>query len=175
LLPPTGRLSVKVDGRESNYFEWLGAGLYSADRRTSAMHGKLLLLHELHYGFSENQFFLRVDMFEGTLAELRDAEFRITIRAAQELRVVVHLVEGRVTGYLVESRDLCLLGPDDTVKVACEKILEVSIDKKALDLGDRKAISVGVALWEGGLPVDVLPPEGFLQIQLGAEHFGWDV
>jgi alpha-amylase/alpha-mannosidase (GH57 family) len=173
-LPPTAFLKVKVDGRESSYFEWLGSGLYSADHRSSAMHGKLLLLHELHYGFNEKQFFLRVDVFEGTLGELRDAEFRITIRAAQELRVVVHLVEGRVTGYLVESRDLCLLGPDDTVKVACEKILEVSINKEALDLGDRKTISVGVALWEGGLPVDVLPSEGILQIQLGADNFAWE-
>jgi alpha-amylase/alpha-mannosidase (GH57 family) len=174
VLPPTIYLDVKVDGRETNYFEWLGSGLYSADRRSSAMHGRLLMLHELHYGFSEEQFYLRVDVFEGALDDLRDAEFRITVRAEQELRVVVHLEEGRVTGYLVESRDLCLLGPDEIVKVACDKILEVSIGKKAIGLGDLKSISIAVALWEGGLPVDVLPSEGFLEIQLGADHFAWE-
>ena len=41
VLPPTAYLKVKVDGRESTYFEWMGAGLYSADRRSSAMHGAL--------------------------------------------------------------------------------------------------------------------------------------
>jgi hypothetical protein len=30
-------------------------------------------------------------------------------------------------------------------------------------------------LWEGGLPVDLLPTEGVLEIQLGEEHFGWPV
>jgi alpha-amylase/alpha-mannosidase (GH57 family) len=175
LVPPTDLLKVKVDGRETSYFEWMGSGLYSADHRGGSMHGKLLLLRELHFGFSEDELFLRVDVFEGALAELRDAEFRITIRAAQELRVVIHLEKGQVSGYLVESRDLCLLGPDDTVKVAFDKVLEVSLQKSALELGDRKTISVGVALWESGLPVDVLPPEGFLQIQLGAEHFAWGV
>ncbi len=175
ILPPSSHLHVKVDGRESTYFEWMGAGLYSADRRSSAMHGRLLLLHELRYGFDEERFHLRVDVFAEALAELRDAEFRITLRAEQELRVVVRLEEGRVSGYLVESRDLCLLGPDEVVKVACDKILEVSIAKEMFILGKRKSVSLGVAIWEGGLPVDLLPAEGLLEIQLGEEHFGWGV
>jgi len=40
-------------------------------------------------------------------------------------------------------------------------------------LGKRKSVSLGVAIWEGGLPVDLLPAEGLLEIQLGEEHFGW--
>ena len=40
-------------------------------------------------------------------------------------------------------------------------------------LGNRKSISLGVAIWEGGLPVDLLPAEGLLEIQLGEENFGW--
>ncbi len=175
ILPPSSHLHVKVVGRESTYFEWMGAGLYSADRRSSAMHGRLLLLHELRYGFDEERFHLRVDVFAEALAELRDAEFRITLRAEQELRVVVRLEEGRVSGYLVESRDLCLLGPDEVVKVACDKILEVSVAKEMFILGKRKSVSLGVAIWEGGLPVDLLPAEGLLEIQLGEEHFGWGV
>src|ERR1019366_3956728 len=174
LLPPSAYLTVKVDGRESTYFEWMGAGLYSADRRSSAMHGRLLLLHELRYGFDDKRFYLRVDVFSEPLAELRDAEFRITVRAEQELRVVVRLEEGRISGYLVESGDLCLLGPDEVVKIACDRILEVSIAKEIFQLGERKSISLGVALWEGGLPVDLLPTEGVLEIQLGEEHFAWN-
>jgi alpha-amylase/alpha-mannosidase (GH57 family) len=175
VLPPTSYLNVKVDGRESTYFEWMGAGLYSADRRSSSMHGRSLLLHELRYGFDDKRFHLRVDVFAEALAELRDAEFRITLRADQELRVVVHLEEGRVSGYLVESGDLCLLGPDEVVKVACDKILEVSVAKEMFLLATRKYISIGVAIWEGGLPVDLLPAEGLLEVRLGGEHFGWAV
>jgi len=175
VLPPSAYLTVKVDGRESTYFEWMGAGLYSADRRSSAMHGRLMLLHEIRYGFDEKQFNIRVDVFADALNELRDAEFRITLRAAQELRVVVRLEEGRVSGYLLESKDLCVLGPDEMVKVAFDRILEVSVAREMIQLGDRKSISLGVALWEGGLPVDLLPTEGMLEIQLGDENFGWVV
>ena len=175
ILPPAAYLQVRVDGRESSYFEWMGAGLYSADRRSSAMHGRMLLLHELRYGFDEDHFYLRVDVFAGALAELKDADFRITVRGDQELRVVIHAEKGRVTGYLVESRDLCLLGPDEAVQVACDKILEISVAKTMLRFQNRKSLSLGVALWEGGLPVDVLPMEGMLQIPLGEEHFAWSL
>jgi len=175
LLPPTGFLKVRVDGRESTYFEWMGAGLYSADRRSSAMHGKLMLLHEIRYGFDEKRLHMRVDVFSETLKELRDAEFRITFRAEQELRVVVRFEGGRVTGYLVESRDLCLLGPDEVVRVAFDRILEISVAKEMLFLGNRKSISLGIALWEGGLPMDLLPEEGMLEIPLGEENFAWSV
>jgi len=47
------------------------------------------------------------------------------------------------------------------------------VAKKMLLLGNRKSLSLGVALWEGGLPVDVLPAEGMLEIPLGEEHFAW--
>jgi len=175
ILPPAAYLKVKVDGRESTYFEWMGAGLYSADRRSSAMHGRLTILHELRYGFDEKRFYLRADLFSEALGEVRDGEFRITMRAEQELRVVVRLEEGKVSGYLIESRDLCLLGPDEVVKVACDQILEVSVAKEMFQLGNRKSISLGIAVWEGGLPVDLLPTEGLLEIHLGEENFGWTV
>ena len=175
VLPPGDFVTVNVDGRETSYFEWMGAGLYSADRRSGAMHGRLMLLHEIRYGFDPKRFFLRVDVYKETLQGLRDAEFRITLRAEQELRVVIRLEAGRITGYLVESRDLCLLGPDEAVKVSFDRILEVSVAKEMFLLNNRKTISLGVALWEGGLPVDMLPAEGLLEIQLGEEHFAWSV
>jgi len=53
---------------------------------------------------------------------------------------VVHLEKGRVSGSLVELRDLCLLGPDEAVQVACDRILEVSVAKEMLLLGKRKSI-----------------------------------
>src|SRR5271168_769931 len=66
---PTAHLSVKVDGRESSYFEWLGAGFYAADRRTSAMHGRIYVLGDFHYGFSGDHFYLRVDPIPEAIAE----------------------------------------------------------------------------------------------------------
>ena len=33
---------------------------------------------------------------------------------------------------------------------------------------------MSVAMWKGGLPVDVLPIEGMLEVALGEENWAWD-
>ena len=80
VISPSAFLKVTVDGRETNYFEWLGAGFYSPERRDSSMHGRVCMLHQLRYGFGDDHFYVRVDVFEGVFASLHDAEFRITLR-----------------------------------------------------------------------------------------------
>ena len=56
------------------------------------------------------------------------------------------------------------------MQAAFEKILEVSAHRSLFSLKGQTALQVGVALWHGGLPVDVLPASGFLEIKLGEEH-----
>jgi alpha-amylase/alpha-mannosidase (GH57 family) len=170
---PSAFLNVSVDGRESTYFEWMGAGLYSPDRKDSAMHGRVPWLQQFRYGFSSERFFIRVDLAEGALTSLQDAEFRITLRGEEELRIVLHVREGKLHERRVETKDSCLLDPQDMVFAACDRILEVSVARKPLLLGKRKSFSLVIALWEGGLPIDLLPAEGSFEISLGEDHFAW--
>jgi alpha-amylase/alpha-mannosidase (GH57 family) len=171
--PPSSVLDVRVDGRESSYFEWLGAGLYSPERRDGSMHGRVRFLQQFRYGFGREWFYVRVDLVEGALARLHDAEFRITLRGDEELRIVLHMREGKLSGQHVETKDFCLWGPQDMVSVACDRILEISVARKMLRLGGRKSFSLVIALWEGGLPVDLLPAEGWFEVSLGEENFAW--
>jgi len=172
-LAPTGFLRVKVDGRESSYFEWLGAGLYSPERRGGSMHGRVFYLHEMRYGFEEDRLCIRIDHFPETLSELDDAEFRITVGAAEELVIVVKLRRGRIQDFVVEKAQLCLLKLESVAIAAFDRILEVAIHRDQLDLKGQSKLMLGVALWHGGLPVDVLPAEGLLDIQLGEDNFAW--
>jgi alpha-amylase/alpha-mannosidase (GH57 family) len=172
-VPPTGFLTVKVDGRDTSYFEWLGAGLYSPERRGGSMHGRVFHLRELRYGFEEDRFSVRLDFFPEGLAELEDPEFRVTIGSAEELTVVVKLARGRLNEFAVEQGRVCLLNPKNVAQAAFDRILEVSVNRSEINLKGQKNLRLGVALWHGGLPVDVLPAEGFLEIPLGDEQHSW--
>jgi alpha-amylase/alpha-mannosidase (GH57 family) len=172
-LAPTGYLRAIVDGRESSYFEWLGAGLYSPERRGGAMHGRTFHLRELRYGFEEDRFSIRVDPFPEAFGEMEDPEFRVTIGAAEELTVVVKLERGRLKEFAVEQGRVCLLNPKNAACAAFDRILEVSVQRDQIDLKGQKNLRLGVALWHGGLPVDVLPAEGFLEIALGDDQSSW--
>ncbi len=171
---PQDFLRVRVDGRESSYFEWLGAGLYSADRHGGSMHGRTPVLHELRYGFDEEKLYVRLDVFPEAAPNLRDAEFRVTVQGDQELRIIAWIENGDLTGYRAETHDLCLLGPDPLIEVAYGKILEIAVARELIVKAPRESIRLGATLWEGGLPVDVLPPSGWTEVRLGAENFSWD-
>ena len=172
-LAPAGLLRVKVDGRETSYFEWLGAGLYSPERRGGSMHGRVFYLHEMRYGFEEDRFCVRIDTFPETMSELEDPEFRITVCGAEDLVIVVKLQRGRIQEFAVEKARVCLLNLESVAVAAFDRILEVAIHRDQLDLKDQTRLKLGVALWHGGLPVDVLPAEGFLDILLGEDNFAW--
>jgi alpha-amylase/alpha-mannosidase (GH57 family) len=172
--PPLEYLKVRVDGRESSYFEWLGSGLYSADRRGGSMHGRVPLLHELRYGFDEDTVFARVDAFPEAADEMLNAEMRVTVEGDQELRIIAFIEKGKLVGYRAETRDMCLLGPDPLVKVAYDRILEVGVARSLVLRGKADTIRIGASLWRAGLPLDVLPPDGSLEVRLGREHFAWE-
>jgi len=137
------------------------------------MHGRVQWLHQFRYGFSAERFYIRVDTVDAGLAALQDAEFRITLRGDDELRIVLHVREGKLYDQHVETKESCLLGPQEAVTAASDRILEVSVARKLLPVGKRKSLSLVIALWEGGLPVDVLPAEGWFEIPLGEDHFAW--
>jgi alpha-amylase/alpha-mannosidase (GH57 family) len=174
-LAPSAFLKITVDGRDTSYFEWLGAGLYSPERRGGAMHGRVFYLHELRYGFEEERFSVRVDPFLDALSELEDPEFRITIHGAEELTIVVKLTRGHLQEFAIEKGRVCLLNPKSVAQVAFDRNLEASIRREELNLKGQTKLKLGVALWHGGLPVDVLPAEGFLDVNLGEEHSAWPV
>ena len=174
-LPPSTNLNVKIDGLDSSYFEWLGAGVYSPEQRGGAMHGRVFYLKELRYGFESERFVVRVECFPDTLAELDNPEFRIILGGAEELTVVVNLERGHMKEFALEKNRVCILKPETMVSVAFRRTLEVAIRKEAMELKGVNKFTLGVALWHGGLPIDVMPAEGFLEVMLGEENAAWVV
>ena len=175
VAPPLAYLNVRVDGCETSYFEWLGAGIYSADWRGAPKNSQRHVLHELHYGFSERFLYLRVDAFPGSLSELRDFELRITLHSCDELHLLVAIEEGHFAGCLLDAGDLCILGPHELVEVAFDKILEVALGRRLLTLAGQTSLALEVALWRGGLLLDLLPHDTSLEVKLGADAFAWPI
>ena len=173
VVPPSEYLQVKIDGRESSYFEWLGAGLYSPERHGGAMHGRAYYLHEVRYGFDEENLFVRVDALPGALEELHEFEFHLKIKAHEDLLVIAQIKDRAVVSVSVERDNMCLLDSAGRVAAAYANILEVKVSRALLPGRPQNSLAIGVGLWHGGLPVDVLPAEGAFTIALGAECFAW--
>ncbi len=154
---PCGLIDVIVDGRDSSYFEWMGAGVYQPDPRQGAMHGRPQPVRSLHYGSDARSLFIRIDFNDSTREGWPGHEIRI------------HLREGAV---MREFKAIC--GPDSTKiepagRAACDSCLEI-----ALPL-DNPAATVGlqVSIWKDQLPLESLPAQGWIEF-VPASPAAWE-
>jgi hypothetical protein len=105
--------------------------------------------------------------------EIPDFQLRLTLWDSRETRITVRVVKGKFAGCVLEQGGACLLHPETMVTAAFGKIIEVAIARELFDLRGRRQLLLSVALWEGGLPIDVLPVDGMLELVLGEENFAW--
>ncbi|MGH9775517.1 MAG: glycoside hydrolase family 57 protein [Candidatus Acidiferrales bacterium] len=175
IAPPSGYLRVRVDGRETSFFEWLGAGLYVPDRRSGAMHGRAYYLDAVLYGFSDDAFFVRVDPVPGSLDALQEYQIRLTLRTLEEVRITLHVSNASVKSVAVERNGHAWLDLPAGVSAVSGKILEVAVPRTLVPLGGRSSLQLSVALWRGEMPLDSVPSQGSIAIELGALAFAWPV
>ena len=59
--PQTAYVRPSIDGQASSYFGWMGAAMFSSDRRGGSMHGKLFVLESIYAGIDEANLYVRLD------------------------------------------------------------------------------------------------------------------
>jgi len=163
---PLTPIRAIVDGEVTSYFEWLGAGSYSVDARSGAMHGQRFLVHDLLYGSDGEYLFLRLDFEPNVLEALAGAELRLALRGAgenaQQSYAAVELENGNP-----KIKDLKLAGSvagGNGFLAGFRRILEIGISLKGLGVAPPDPIRLQISLWRNGLPLDALPVEGWLEI-----------
>jgi alpha-amylase/alpha-mannosidase (GH57 family) len=65
LKQPWALLQVRIDGRRSDYFEWIAAGHYDMSREYSALAGESSFLSDVYYGFDAARLLVRLDFRKG--------------------------------------------------------------------------------------------------------------
>jgi alpha-amylase/alpha-mannosidase (GH57 family) len=149
-LEPSGPIRPKIDGLVTSYFEWLGAGIYRVDERSGSMHGKQVLVKEVHYGGDGKNLYLRLDFREGPEKPAADLHVRLRVQSADPARQD-----------LIDSIEL----PPDSAAAqdldyACATILELRYGLAQFGSDVRFQIS----LWREGLPLDAIPQHGWLEL-----------
>ena len=146
--PPRGPLQPKIDGEVSSYFEWMGAGTYSIDQRSGAMHGQKFLISELLYGSDGAWLFVRIDFTKGNEDTLRQSELRFQLNS-YELTVPMH----------------CQFKTVDLAEACYKQIFELKVPMRLIVNAKQQQVKLQVSLWKAGLPLDALPQQGALELQ----------
>jgi alpha-amylase/alpha-mannosidase (GH57 family) len=176
-VPQTAYVRPPINGQVSSYFAWMGAAMFSSDGRSGSMHGKLFVLEAIYAGIDEAHLYARLDFAaqlpEGVTAmlhlALRDSEqavanFRLEAVVAQGALCGWTMVRDGVPGALASARE-----PRGVV-VALGKVLELKLPMKLLGAEEGDTFNLRFVLYRERMPVDALPQEGSLEIQVAPEE-----
>lgn len=152
--PPWAMLSVRVDGRRNDYFEWIAAGHYDMSKEYSAVSGEAAFISDVYYGFDERHLLLRLDFRPGV--DPRQA------MASGELRAIV--TRPRYASAVVSG--------------AADEIFEAALPFAALDLRPGEDVEFFLEFERpGGVPVR-LPTLAPLEFKVPTEDYdkiNWQV
>jgi alpha-amylase/alpha-mannosidase (GH57 family) len=163
--PPTGQIRATIDGEVTTYFEWLGAGLYRVDGRSGSMHGKKFLVSEAQFGTDGHHLFLRLNFSADSADNLQATEVRLLIAPAEQ--------DTAATIVLVMERGACSVRQSDVpVKCAYRKVLEVAAALAPLGIKGGDRLRFQFSLWQDALPVDAVPQEGWIELDLDPAWYG---
>lgn len=163
--PPAGPIRPSIEGDETSFFEWLGAGLYRVDTRSGAMHGSQSYIRELRYGSDGSNFFVRLDF---SAAPLENMEVRINLRpwtsdsTSCSLRLRLEHGAASSVGKVVPPG----------VQFAFHRLFELCVPLASINVEVGLSVGLQVSVWEEGLPVDTIPQQGWLECST-AEPTDW--
>ncbi len=197
-VPQTAYIHPRVAGDKVRYFEWMGAAIYTADHRAGAMHGKQFLLDSVYAGIDATCLYGRLDFSGKAPSEDFEIVVNVESWASGEprprrtLRIDAAADAGKLTSWKIENgvADRVLASSsqqDEHAKIALLRNFEfklpltwlLAVPTSGSDGTEKKAgsapsvptskIRLRFSLWQNRLPVDSLPLEGWIELQVVSE------
>ena len=171
----TAFIHPRIDGATTGYFDWVGAAMYTADRRSSAMHGKQFVLDAVYAGIDESNLYGRLD-FAGEVPGGR-LEVVIHMEGAKagageprDLRLDVTLDNRAVAGWkLGRGEDGAQPVGEEAaaaVLVRLRRVLEFQMPLNQIPAPSQGRVRLRFSLWREHLPIDALPLEGWIELDV---------
>ncbi len=194
-VPQTAYIRPRVMGDMVRYFEWIGAAMYTSDQRSGAMHGKTFLLDSVYAGIDETNVYGRLDFVDQVPEDAFDLVVNIESWAAQgqrprrALRLDASVQRRAIQSWRVSqpeenksvsssdqpSRDIRLvLARNFEFKLPLSWLMAspvssmTTVGKATSPVTTR--LRLRFSLWQHNLPVDALPLEGWIELQLLPEE-----
>lgn len=140
---PTARFTPTIDGRVSDYFEWLANGCVEL-AVGGAMYTSRSGLNKLHYGYDSDYLYFRVDQVD-LLQQLGGKKGCFELRLSAKETFRVRYCFGRSLLDLSAGDEQLANGP-----AACEQVMELAVPLLPLGLSSGDIIHLSCHVYKGG-------------------------
>lgn len=166
---PTAYIEPSLSGKESGFFDWLGAGVFDARNQGSAMFQADRIGECIHYGFSGEKFFLRFDYRLHAPEHLvlyfhRPEAVRLHARKkAKGYEAWLERSENGVNFKTVPATD---------IRVAADTRVEIEAPLGQLGCkGEGEAVAFLVQIMEEGIEKERYPERGLIEFSGPSSQF----
>jgi hypothetical protein len=168
--PQTTYIHPQIEAKAIGYFDWLGAAMYIADRRSAAMHGGTYLLDTGYAGIDENNLYCRVDFAQAPLEwAVRDSRLVVAVESrADGTPSHTCRLEAEISadGKFAWTFHGDSLSPAEGIlmRLCMESSVECRIPLSVLHAVPGSHLRVRFSAWRELLPLDALPQEGSIEV-----------
>jgi alpha-amylase/alpha-mannosidase (GH57 family) len=142
---PAAFIDPEINGRISDYFEWLAAGLYDLTRQGSAMHSSDRMMQSFYYGYNKTSFFIRVDGVQDLSLLLREDDIlNLHLVCDQDYRLSVQMKNDE--GLLMVKENGLWRATSSYCRWKIGKTCEITLPLSCLSLRDGSKLFASLTL-----------------------------
>ncbi len=158
---PVHTISPVLDGKVTDYFEWLSAG-FATPVAGESMHRSGRWIEKLFFGYDRRRFYLRIDLTSSRLRGMIPAENSLQVQfvSPRELLLLLEIAEDRTWRCRVLRSSVAGFVPE----FAGAKILELGVPLEELGIEKPEEIRFSVSAFEKDRELERFPSHGFLAV-----------
>ncbi len=164
---PRGFMQLEPDGRPTDFFEWLPAGLYDRERDRGVMEGQAdERIRRVYFGFSAQEFYLRVDTQRDWTADIPQ-EACLAVVFTEPRGIVLDILDPTAKQPQVRLQGQ----PCAEARAAAGKVLEVGCPFQALGFQPRAQVRFALRLLVGEEVLEGAPRAGDIHFEVPTADF----
>ncbi len=171
---PVHTITPHLDGKVTDYFEWLAAG-FATPSGGESMHRAERQIEKLFFGYDTERFYLRVDLKDLKKRKLPQGRWlRVGFLAPVECCLDITRNEHGNWHCTAAGRP----GQDQGVEMGADKVVELGVPLQMLGIGKPEEVRLFVALYEKNHELERFPTSGVLTMAVdpwGLDQREWMV
>ncbi|MBT5875697.1 MAG: glycoside hydrolase, partial [Candidatus Latescibacteria bacterium] len=162
---PVGPITPSLDGKRSDYYEWLPAGYFDVHGGKGSMHQSDTFLKRIHFGFNRSHLHLRIDTAV-PLAEFNGHATQIHLRFYEPSSHSLSISPG--------SNGIYGMGMDgkasDSSHVGVGRLVELSVSFEQLEVTPGEMLVFEIEVLTGTSVLEQWPASGTVSIEVPDPH-----
>lgn len=168
---PSGLLSPMIDGIDTNYFEWINAGMIDASKCGGTMHQSETIIKQVYFGFDTETLYLRFNLSlspensngESEMMNLSilfmEKGVRISVPISERKKEIEYTVfdKGENDAWVERKKENA---------AGLDKILELAVKFEDIKAKKGEILKILTGIERGGLIIERCPEFGPIQVTL---------